>query len=90
MALEAGSGLVEEGHVGERCGVDLSVLFGLGSPARRGGLLYWADTLGAAVIVQRLRLLESLGPRAQPTAMLLDMAKHAQLTMQQIVPYSAI
>ncbi len=31
--------------------VDLGLIFGLGFPPFRGGLLFWADTLGAAKIV---------------------------------------
>ena len=54
--------------------IDLGVIFGLGFPESRGGLLFWADTLGAARIVEMLRPLESLGPRARPTPMLLEMA----------------
>ena len=55
--------------------VDLGLIFGVGFPPFKGGLLFWADTLGAAKIVEQLKQLESLGARAQPTAMLQDMAK---------------
>ena len=40
-----------------------------------GGLLFWADTLGAAKIVEMLKPLENLGTRTKPTPMLLEMAK---------------
>jgi len=73
MVLEA-TRLLEEKHVRNPRDVDLGVLFGLGFPPSRGGLLYWADTLGAREITRRLRSLESLGPRARPTKMLLEMA----------------
>jgi 3-hydroxyacyl-CoA dehydrogenase/enoyl-CoA hydratase/3-hydroxybutyryl-CoA epimerase/3-hydroxyacyl-CoA dehydrogenase/enoyl-CoA hydratase/3-hydroxybutyryl-CoA epimerase/enoyl-CoA isomerase len=73
MVLEA-TRLIAEGKVADPRDVDLGVLFGLGFPPARGGLLYWADTLGAARIVEMLRPLESLGPRAEPTPMLLEMA----------------
>ena len=73
MVLEA-TRLLEEKHVRDPRDVDLGVLLGLGFPALRGGLLYWADTLGATEIVRRLGSLESLGPRARPTEMLLEMA----------------
>ncbi|MCX7427692.1 MAG: 3-hydroxyacyl-CoA dehydrogenase NAD-binding domain-containing protein [Planctomycetia bacterium] len=73
MVLEA-TRLIEEGKVADPRDVDLGVLFGLGFPPARGGLLYWADTLGASEIVEMLRPLESLGPRAEPTPMLLEMA----------------
>jgi 3-hydroxyacyl-CoA dehydrogenase/enoyl-CoA hydratase/3-hydroxybutyryl-CoA epimerase/3-hydroxyacyl-CoA dehydrogenase/enoyl-CoA hydratase/3-hydroxybutyryl-CoA epimerase/enoyl-CoA isomerase len=55
--------------------VDLGVIFGLGFPAFRGGLLFWADTLGAAKIVALLEPLAPLGERMRPTPMLLDMAR---------------
>jgi 3-hydroxyacyl-CoA dehydrogenase/enoyl-CoA hydratase/3-hydroxybutyryl-CoA epimerase/3-hydroxyacyl-CoA dehydrogenase/enoyl-CoA hydratase/3-hydroxybutyryl-CoA epimerase/enoyl-CoA isomerase len=73
MVLEA-TRLIEEGKVADPRDVDLGVLFGLGFPPARGGLLYWADTLGASRIVEMLRPLESLGRRAEPTPMLLEMA----------------
>ena len=73
MVLE-GTRLLEERHVRDPRDVDLGVLFGLGFPAARGGLLWWADTLGIKSIVARLRSLDPLGPRAEPTAMLLEMA----------------
>ena len=55
--------------------VDLGLIFGIGFPPFKGGLLFWADTLGAAKIVEMLKPLESLGARTQPTPMLLEMAK---------------
>jgi len=71
MVLEA-SRLLEEGKVRDAGDVDLGVIFGLGFPASRGGLLRWADTLGAQRIVEMLRPLQSLGGRVQPTPLLYD------------------
>ena len=48
--------------------VDLGVIFGLGFPPFKGGLLFWADTLGAAKIVELLKPFESLGARFAPDA----------------------
>ena len=73
MVLEA-SRLLEEGKVRDAGDVDLGVIFGLGFPASRGGLLRWADTLGAPRIIEMLRPLQSLGGRAQPTPLLLELA----------------
>ena len=73
MILEA-TRLLEDRAVSAAEEIDLGVLFGLGFPVDRGGLLYWADTLGARRIVKSLAALESLGPRARPTGMLLEMA----------------
>ena len=73
MLLEA-TRVLAEGRVDDPRDVDLAVIFGFGFPAARGGLLHWADTLGAKRIVEMLRPLAPLGPRAQPTPLLLEMA----------------
>lgn len=74
MILEA-SRLLEEGKVRDPQAIDLAMVHGLGFPAGRGGLLQWADTLGAERILQRLEPLASLGARMQPTRLLLEMAR---------------
>ncbi|MGD9722262.1 MAG: 3-hydroxyacyl-CoA dehydrogenase NAD-binding domain-containing protein [Pirellulales bacterium] len=74
MVLEA-TRILEAKVVRDVRDVDLGLIFGTGFPPYRGGLLFWADTLGAAKIVEMLKPLESLGPRTQPTPMLLEMAK---------------
>ena len=50
------------------------MIFGTGFPPFLGGLTYWADTLGAAKVVEMLKPFESLGKRYQPTALLSDLA----------------
>ena len=42
-----------------------------------GGILFWADQIGAAKIVESLKPLAEFGARTQPTQMLLDMARTA-------------
>ena len=74
MVLEA-TRILEAKVVRDPRDVDLGLIFGVGFPPFKGGLLFWADTLGAAKIVEMLKPLESMGPRAQPTPMLLEMAK---------------
>ncbi len=74
MVLEA-TRILEAKVVRDVRDVDLGLIFGVGFPPFKGGLLFWADTLGAAKIVELLKPCENLGPRAQPTAMLLEMAK---------------
>jgi len=74
MVLEA-TRILEAKVVRDVRDVDLGLIFGVGFPPFKGGLLFWADTLGAAKIVELLKPLESLGQRAQPTPMLLEMAK---------------
>lgn len=77
MVLEA-TRLLEEGKVLQPQTIDLAMVHGLGFPAGRGGLLHWADTLGAAQLLKLLKPLESLGARAQPTQLLKDMAQQRQ------------
>jgi 3-hydroxyacyl-CoA dehydrogenase/enoyl-CoA hydratase/3-hydroxybutyryl-CoA epimerase/3-hydroxyacyl-CoA dehydrogenase/enoyl-CoA hydratase/3-hydroxybutyryl-CoA epimerase/enoyl-CoA isomerase len=74
MVLEA-TRVLEEQIVRDVRDVDLGLIYGIGFPPFKGGLLFWADTLGAAKIVEMLKPYESLGARMQPTEMLLDMAK---------------
>jgi 3-hydroxyacyl-CoA dehydrogenase len=76
MVLEA-TRVLNDNKVRDPRDVDLAVIFGLGFPASRGGLLWWADTLGAARIIEMLRPLERLGTRVCPTPMLRELARHA-------------
>jgi 3-hydroxyacyl-CoA dehydrogenase len=73
MLLEA-TRVLEEGRVRNPRDVDLGVLFGLGFPSQRGGLFRWADDLGVPRILEALKPLEALGPRARPTPWLVEMA----------------
>jgi len=74
MVVEA-TLLLEERLVRNPRDVDLGLVFGIGFPPFKGGLLFWADTLGAKKIVETLKPYAAIGPRYQPTDMLLDMAK---------------
>lgn len=74
MLLEA-TRVLQEKLVRDVRDVDLGLIFGLGFPPFKGGLLFWADTLGAAKIVEMLKPLEGLGERFHPTPLLLEMAK---------------
>ena len=67
--------VLEEGLVRDPRDVDLAMIFGVGFPAFRGGLLFWGDTLGAAHVLERLGKLDYLGPRAEPTALLREFAR---------------
>jgi 3-hydroxyacyl-CoA dehydrogenase/enoyl-CoA hydratase/3-hydroxybutyryl-CoA epimerase/3-hydroxyacyl-CoA dehydrogenase/enoyl-CoA hydratase/3-hydroxybutyryl-CoA epimerase/enoyl-CoA isomerase len=73
MILEA-TRILEDGEVRDPRDIDLGVIFGLGFPARRGGLLWWADTIKPAALLEMLRPLEPIGPRWQPTRLLMEMA----------------
>ena len=77
MLLEA-TRLLEDKIVRDVRDVDLGLIFGLGFPPFKGGLLFWADTLGAAKILEMLKPLESLGQRWKPTPMLVEMAANGK------------
>jgi 3-hydroxyacyl-CoA dehydrogenase/enoyl-CoA hydratase/carnithine racemase len=74
MLLEALRAL-DEGLVRDTRDVDLAVIHALGFPAFRGGLLAWADGLGAAEVLRRLEPLAGLGPRMLPTERLRQLAR---------------
>jgi 3-hydroxyacyl-CoA dehydrogenase/enoyl-CoA hydratase/3-hydroxybutyryl-CoA epimerase/3-hydroxyacyl-CoA dehydrogenase/enoyl-CoA hydratase/3-hydroxybutyryl-CoA epimerase/enoyl-CoA isomerase len=74
MVLEA-TRILQEKKVRDPRDVDLGLIYGIGFPPFRGGLLFWADALGAASILERLKPFEPLGERYRPTQMLLDMAR---------------
>ena len=74
MLLEA-TRLIEDGIVADVRDVDLGLIYGIGFPPFRGGLFCWADTIGAAPLVEKLKPYADLGQRYEPTAMLLEHAK---------------
>ena len=74
MLLEA-TRLIEDGIVRDVRDVDLGLIYGIGFPPFKGGLFFWADTLGAQAIVERLKPYADLGKRYEPTTMLLEHAK---------------
>jgi 3-hydroxyacyl-CoA dehydrogenase len=71
MLLEALRTL-DEGIVRDPRDVDLAMIHALGFPPFRGGLLAWAESLGAAEVARRLESLAPLGPRMHPTDSLRD------------------
>ncbi len=74
MLLEA-TRVLEAGLVRDARDVDLGLIYGIGFPPFRGGLMHWADTVGAAKIVELLKPFENLGDRYQPTPLLREAAK---------------
>ncbi|RIK78925.1 MAG: multifunctional fatty acid oxidation complex subunit alpha [Planctomycetota bacterium] len=69
MLLEA-TRLLEDRVAASVRDVDLALILGIGFPPFRGGLFYWADTIGASAIVGKLKTYESLGERFAPTTLL--------------------
>tara|TARA_Y100001933_G_scaffold264971_1_gene333950 strand:- start:14827 stop:16953 length:2127 start_codon:yes stop_codon:yes gene_type:complete len=74
MLLEA-CRVLDEQIVEDPRDVDLSLILGIGFPPFRGGLLFWADTLGVAKILKKLDRYQSLGSRYEPTRRLLRLAE---------------
>jgi 3-hydroxyacyl-CoA dehydrogenase/enoyl-CoA hydratase/3-hydroxybutyryl-CoA epimerase/3-hydroxyacyl-CoA dehydrogenase/enoyl-CoA hydratase/3-hydroxybutyryl-CoA epimerase/enoyl-CoA isomerase len=73
MLLEA-TRVLDEHIVRDARDIDLGLIFGLGFPACRGGLLFWADQVGIRRLLEMLKPLEHLGSRMQPTPLLQRMA----------------
>ncbi len=73
MLTEA-SRVLTEGIVREPGDVEMGLILGIGFPAYRGGLLRWADSLGLAAVLERLRKYEALGPRFAPTEQMKKLA----------------
>jgi 3-hydroxyacyl-CoA dehydrogenase/enoyl-CoA hydratase/3-hydroxybutyryl-CoA epimerase len=67
---------LEDGVVREPRDVDVAMVFGTGFPPFRGGLLRYADSVGPAVLVDRLaRLADAQGERFRPAGLLRDMVR---------------
>lgn len=76
MVNEAAMALIEEKIVETADEVDLAMITGTGFPPFRGGLLRYADTIGAKVICDELEVLASkYGARFKPCTSLNHMAK---------------
>jgi 3-hydroxyacyl-CoA dehydrogenase len=74
MVVEA-TRILEEKLVRDPRDIDLGMIYGCGFPPFKGGLLFWADSVGAKQIVEQLQPLAPLGKKFEPTPMLLEMAK---------------
>jgi 3-hydroxyacyl-CoA dehydrogenase/enoyl-CoA hydratase/3-hydroxybutyryl-CoA epimerase/3-hydroxyacyl-CoA dehydrogenase/enoyl-CoA hydratase/3-hydroxybutyryl-CoA epimerase/enoyl-CoA isomerase len=74
MLIEA-TRVLEDGLVRDVRDVDLSMIFGIGFPPFKGGLLFWADSLGAEKIIEKLQSYRQLGKRYEPTKTLLRLAE---------------
>ncbi len=73
MLLEA-TRILEDKIVRDPRDIDLGLIYGIGFPPFKGGLLFWADTVGAKQILEWLKPLEPLGERMKPTATIRAMA----------------
>ncbi|QDU26140.1 Fatty acid oxidation complex subunit alpha [Anatilimnocola aggregata] len=66
--------ILEEGRVRDARDIDLGVIFGLGFPAFRGGILHWAQSLGGDQIMRKIEPWRERGARYEPPQLLLDWA----------------
>ena len=79
MINEAARALYEDSVVATPGEVDLAMIMGTGFPPFRGGLLRYADSIGAAKIVDTLKSYrDQLGIRFEPSPSLLEMANKGQ------------
>lgn len=69
MLLEASRAL-EDGIVASPVELDMALLYGLGFPPFRGGILRWADATSAAALVKAAQRHRALGPLYAPTRQL--------------------
>ena len=67
---------LEEGIVANPEYLDVAMVFGIGFPPFRGGVLHYADSLGIKTVVSKLKALQqTVGDRYAPTKLLLEMEK---------------
>jgi 3-hydroxyacyl-CoA dehydrogenase/enoyl-CoA hydratase/carnithine racemase len=77
MLLEATYAL-SEGLVADARDVDLGLIFGIGFPPFKGGLLFWADRLGMSQISKTLESLKPLGSRFEASPYLKELAARGE------------
>ncbi|WP_118181620.1 3-hydroxyacyl-CoA dehydrogenase NAD-binding domain-containing protein [Paraburkholderia phosphatilytica] len=67
--------ILEDGKAYRASDVDVMWLYGFGFPRHRGGLMYWADTVGASKVGQQVQAWhEQFGKRWKPGRLLLEAA----------------
>ena len=77
--INEASRCLDEGIVATASEVDLGMIMGTGFPPFRGGLLRYADTLGAKTIVDRLKKYQTrFGARYEPAPALVTRAQNGQ------------
>lgn len=77
--INEASRCLDEQIVSSPSEVDLGMIMGTGFPPFRGGLLRYADTLGARAIVDRLRTYQAKwGSRFEPSPALMARAEHGK------------
>ena len=73
--VNEGCRVIAEGIVSKASDLDVASVLGMGFPPFRGGLIHWADSVGAQHIARRLtELAASYGPLFKPCEYLLQAA----------------
>lgn len=85
MLLEA-THVLESRLVRDARDVDLGLIFGIGFPAFKGGLLFWADRQGLGKIIGMLEPLSALGDRFAPTPYLHDLVSRGETFYKNSMP----
>ncbi|GAX81453.1 hypothetical protein CEUSTIGMA_g8882.t1 [Chlamydomonas eustigma] len=63
--VNEGCRVLSEGIVDKAADLDVATVMSMGFPATKGGLIFWADLVGAAYIVKKLEAFASMvGPKA--------------------------
>ncbi len=67
--------ILEEGLVRDPRDIDLGLIFGIGFPPFKGGLMFWADSIGASKLTEMLQPYQELGVRYHATETLTELAR---------------
>lgn len=79
--------ILEEGKAYRASDIDVMWLYGFGFPRHRGGLMFWADKIGAAEIYRQVAgWHEALGARWKPARLLLECAEAGGLLRELKAP----
>ncbi|KAK8963884.1 Peroxisomal fatty acid beta-oxidation multifunctional protein [Platanthera guangdongensis] len=84
--------VIDEGVVLRASDVDVASILGMGFPRHRGGLLFWADTLGSSYIYSKLKKwTDSYGGLFAPSPYLEERARNGMsLSMNSSPPKASI
>ena len=68
--------ILEEGKALRACDIDIMWLYGFGFPRYRGGLMFWADAIGAAEVYRQIgEWHQRYGARWKPAGLLRELAE---------------
>ncbi len=80
--VNEGAAILKEGIAARPSDIDIVYLNGYGFPAWRGGPMYYADTLGLDIVIDKLNALKALtgDPCWEPSALILEISE-ASMTL---------